>query len=69
MTFKKGEKTQCFLGSGGFEGAFTVFTDNLQYSVYDTGALRIFKLSIDYTLGEQKTEIVFSAKLTSKGQK
>lgn len=64
LTFKRGEETQCFLSSGGFEGTFTVFTNNLQYSVCEVDALQIFKLSIGYILGEQKTEITFSAKYT-----
>ena len=69
LTFKKGEESQCFLSSGGFGGTFTVFTDSLKHTVCEIDALQVFKLSIGYILGEQKTEIIFSAKYTLKGKK
>ena len=58
LTFRKGESGECFLESGGFSGTFSVFTQDLQTS--DNG--RCFALLIVYTLGEQKTELNFSAK-------
>ena len=66
MTFRKGEETQCSLSSGGFSGAFPVLTEAVEHSVCSIngrfGTVEIFLLTIIYTLGEQKTEIKFSAK-------
>ena len=64
MTFRKGEKTDCFLESGGFSGIFSVFTDDLQCTMRDINGkigTQIFKLLIVYMLGDQKTELNFSA--------
>ena len=71
LTFRKGEQTRGLLASGGFSGAFPIYTEHFEYVVNSVeGEVdgRIFNLSIVYTLGEQKTEIIFSAKYTSKGK-
>lgn len=53
MTFRKGEQTECFLESGGFSGAFTVFTHDLKFT---NGRV----LLIVYTLGEDKIKLTFT---------
>ena len=72
LTFRKGEQTECFLENGGFFGAFPVFTDDLQCTMRDINkgndAVRILTLSIIYTLGEQKTEVNFSAEYKIEGK-
>ena len=57
LIFKKGETSECSLSSGGFLGTFHVFTQEMQMT--DDG--KSFLLLIVYTLGEQKTELRFSA--------
>lgn len=71
LTFRKGEQTQGLLTSDGFSGAFPIFTEHFGFAVNNVNGEidgRIFNLSIVYTLGEQKTEINFSAKYTLKGK-
>ncbi|MDE7439397.1 MAG: DUF1934 domain-containing protein [Clostridia bacterium] len=67
MIFRKGEQTECFLGSGGFSGAFGVFTHELQFAdcVLNIGkkSVKVYTLLIVYTLGEDKIELTFSAKI------
>ena len=70
LTFRKGEKTECFLKNGGFLGTFPVFTHDLQCTMCDInrkiGAIQVFILSIVYTIGEQKIELNFSAEYKLK---
>ena len=62
MTFRKGERTECFLESGGFEGTFPVDTSDLRYGYgEDHREKQVFTLSLAYVLGEQKIELDFSA--------
>ncbi len=61
MTFREGEQTECSLASGGFSGKFTVFTHKLIFCDGD-----VCKLFICYSLGEQKTELNFSAEEISR---
>ena len=68
LTFKIGESTQCSLSSGSFKGDFSVYTDDLHYGIGNVDGLQVFMLSMVYLLGEQRTEIVFSAKYTLKGK-
>lgn len=73
MTFRKGEQTQCFLSSGSFSGTFPIFTEYMEYAVGGSNScsetVQVFTLSISYILGEQKTEINFSAQYTLEGKK
>lgn len=73
LTFKKGEKTECLLGSGLFSGTVSVFTEDFQYSICSInkrlGAVHIFMLTLNYMLEEQKIKINFSAKFTSRVKK
>lgn len=64
MIFRKGEQTECFLESAGFSGAFSVFTHDLRFdaSGLNTGKNSV-TLLIAYTLGEEKIELTFSAKI------
>ena len=57
MTFRKGERTECTLASGGFSGSFPVYTHELDKK--ETS--KDLTLKIVYTLGEQKVELNFSA--------
>ena len=57
MTFRKGEKAECVLSSGGFLGTFPVFTHEL---IKKESAKNLI-LKIIYTIGEQKVELDFSA--------
>lgn len=61
IAFRKGKQTECVLESGGFSGSFFVFTDDLKCTTEKTDSTQVFTLLIDYTLGEQKTELNFSA--------
>lgn len=67
MTFQKGENSECILESGGFSGAFTVFTHDLQFEECGINAgkknVPVYILLIVYTLGEDKIELTFSAKI------
>ena len=73
MTFRKGMQTQCFLQSGDFSGAFPIYTETMEYAIFGSErkseGLERFTLSIAYVLGEQKTEIKFSAEYTLEGKK
>ena len=65
MIFRKGERTDCFLGNDGFSGAFPVFTHDLQCTMRDINdefnINQGFSLLIVYTIGEKKIELNFSA--------
>ena len=56
MVFRKGQQTECLLESGGFSGKFTVFTHDVHFIEGNK-----ITLSINYTIGEEKVELGFSA--------
>ena len=70
MIFRRGEQTECSLQSGGFTGAFTVFTHDLQFAECVTNiGKNVYTLLIVYTLGEEKIELSFSAEYNAKVKK
>ena len=61
LTFRKGERTQCILTSGGMSGSFEIFTDEIKFTEDKNG----FKLFLKYLSGGDREKI----KLTLTAEK
>lgn len=59
LTFRKGERTECTLASGGMRGSFEIFTDEINFTEDKNG----FKLFLKYSVGGdcEKTKLLLTA--------
>lgn len=71
LTFVKGENTDCFLEDGDLTGSLPIFTYDLRFdsSGTDGSAMRVDVITIDYSIGEQKIKLEFSAEYNKKVKK
>ncbi|MDE6598388.1 MAG: DUF1934 domain-containing protein [Clostridia bacterium] len=60
LTFREGESCECTLTSGGMNGSFEIFTDEIKYTVNENN----FKLFLKYSSGGDREKI--NLKLTAE---